>query len=103
MDKNGKQQTVTWHVNNLKSSHVDAAVNNEFHSWLEKTYRDTKIGVVKLKRSKVHDYLGMVLDYSHQGTVCVDMRNYVNKMIMDFPEELDHEDVVNLAIQSYFC
>jgi hypothetical protein len=26
----GKQQTVTWHVDDLKSSHVDPTVNNEF-------------------------------------------------------------------------
>ena len=44
----------------------------------------------------------MVLDYSHQGKICIDMRDYVDKMILDFPEELDHEDMVNLAMQKLF-
>ena len=45
----------------------------------------------------------MVLDYSHPGKVRIDMRDYVDKMVANFPEELDHEDVVNLATQNYFC
>jgi hypothetical protein len=28
---NGKQQTVTWHVDDLKSSHVDSRVDDNFH------------------------------------------------------------------------
>ena len=33
---NGKQHTITWHVDDLKSSHVDSKVNDEFHKWLQK-------------------------------------------------------------------
>jgi hypothetical protein len=29
----GKQHTITWHVDDLKSSHVDPKVNNEFLAW----------------------------------------------------------------------
>ena len=28
--KSGKKQTVTWHVNDLKSSHIDTKVNEKF-------------------------------------------------------------------------
>ena len=63
------QQTVTWHVDDLKSSHVDAAVNDKFHLWLETKYGDNKIGAMKSKRGKVHEYLGMTLDYTHSGKV----------------------------------
>jgi hypothetical protein len=31
---NGKQHTVTWHVDDLKSSHIDPKVNDDFHTWL---------------------------------------------------------------------
>ena len=34
---NGKQQTVVWHVDDLKSSHVDPKVNDKFIDWLTKT------------------------------------------------------------------
>ena len=54
---NGKQHMVTWHVDNLKSSHVDPKVNDDFHIWCEKTYGSDKIGHVKVVRGKKHDYL----------------------------------------------
>ena len=31
---NGKQMTIVWHVDDLKSSHVDPRVNDLFVSWL---------------------------------------------------------------------
>ncbi|KAL7575021.1 hypothetical protein ACA910_010834 [Epithemia clementina (nom. ined.)] len=40
---NGKQHTVTLHVDDLKSSHVDPKVNNEFANWLETKYGDPKV------------------------------------------------------------
>ena len=32
---NGKQLTVCWHVNDLKSSHIDPKVNDEFLQWIK--------------------------------------------------------------------
>jgi hypothetical protein len=40
-----------------------------------------KIGEVKVKRGKVHDYLGMRLHYDAQGQVSIDMVNYVQNML----------------------
>jgi hypothetical protein len=87
----GKQQTVTWHVDDLKSSHVDPAVNDSFLNWLEMKYGDEEIGKVKAVRGKRHDYLAMILDYSTPGAVKVDMVDYVKGMIEEFPEELDDQ------------
>jgi hypothetical protein len=83
-----KQQTVTWHVDDLKSSHVDPTVNDEFHTWLQKKYASDMIGKVKAVRGKRHDYLGMTLDYNIPGAVQIDMVDYVKNMVEDFPEEL---------------
>jgi hypothetical protein len=85
---NGKQHTIVWHVDDVKSSHVDSKVNDKFLLWLEKTYSSDKIGRVKAVRGKVHDYLGMKLDYSVPGKVSIDMTDYVKNMLEDFPEEL---------------
>lgn len=85
----GKQQMVTWHVHNLKSSHIYPKVNDEFHQWLELKYRDPKINKVKAVRGKQHDYWAMNLDYSILGEVKVDMVDYVKGMVQDFPEELN--------------
>ena len=35
-----------------------------------------------------HDYLGIILDYSTKGEVCIDMQEYVKKMIEEFPEDI---------------
>jgi Reverse transcriptase (RNA-dependent DNA polymerase) len=85
---NGKQHTVTWHVDDLKSSHVDPKVNDEFLLWLNKTYGDKEIAPVKATRGKLHDYLAMKLDYSEAGKLKLNMVEYVENMVKDFPEEL---------------
>ena len=82
----GKQQTVTWHVDDVKASHVDAKVNDKFVEWLDEKYGDPIIGKVKAVSGKRHDYLAMVLDYSVPGKLKVDMTRYVKGMVEDFPE-----------------
>ncbi|KAL7564335.1 hypothetical protein ACA910_007187 [Epithemia clementina (nom. ined.)] len=86
---NGKQHTVTWHVDDLKSSHVDPKVNDEFAGWLQHKYGDPEVGKVKTERGKRHDYLAMTLDYTVPGEAKIDMSEYVKNMVNDFPEELE--------------
>jgi hypothetical protein len=86
---NGKQHTVTWHVDDLKSSHVDPKVNDQFLEWLQSKYASDQIGEVKAVRGHRHDYLAMVLDYSRPGVLQVDMTKYVKSMIEDFPLKLE--------------
>ena len=85
-----KQQTIRFHVDDLKSSHEDPEVNDMFLSWLNKMYGTH--GEVKATRGKVHDYLGMTFDYTEKGKVKVDMSEYVTKMVSEFKEKykLDH-------------
>ena len=35
---NGEQITICWHVDDLKSSHIDPKVNNEFLQWIKDTF-----------------------------------------------------------------
>ena len=44
----GTQQTVTWHVDYLKSIHVYPKVNDEFSEWCEETYGSENWGHVKV-------------------------------------------------------
>lgn len=82
----GKHHTVVWHVDDLKSSHLSPKVNDEFYEWLETKYGDQQIGSVKAVRGKRHEYLAMILDYSTDGVVKIDMRAFVKAMINDFEE-----------------
>ena len=57
---NGEQQTVCWHVDDLKISHIDPKVNEKFASDIKKIYGDK----VTVNTGDIHDYLGMDLDFS---------------------------------------
>jgi hypothetical protein len=85
---NGKQQTLTWHVDDVKSSHVDPKVNDEFAHWCERTYGSNELGHVKIVRGKVHDYLAMILDFTQDGALKLDMKYYIEGMIDDFPYDV---------------
>ena len=43
---NGEQQTICWHVDDLKSSHIDHKVNDKFLQWNKDTFR--QLGEVKM-------------------------------------------------------
>jgi hypothetical protein len=83
---NGHQMTVSWHVDDLKTSHMSAKVLEEFIDWIKAQYGS--IGEVKVTRGKIHEYLGMKLDYSIADAVQVDMRDYVKYMLDEFPTQL---------------
>ena len=82
--KKGSQHTVLFHVDDLKSSHTNPRVNDEFDKWLQKNYGAH--GEVSIHRGKVHDYLGMEIDYTEKGKVKIGMIKYVASMLEDFPQ-----------------
>jgi hypothetical protein len=83
---NGNQLTILFHINDLKSSHKDKKVNDEFLKWLQDKYGGHK--GVSFTRGPIHSYLGMTLDHFEEGKVKIDMRDYVKEMIEEFPEDL---------------
>jgi hypothetical protein len=84
---NGNQHTLTWHVDDVKSSHEESRVNDEFYHWLQAMYASDGTGQAKVTRGPKHDYLAMILDYSEAGKLHLDMTPYVKAMIDDFPVE----------------
>jgi hypothetical protein len=86
-DINGKQFTLVWHVDDVKMSHVDSTEVDKFIDWLRGIYENEQIGKLKVSRGKIHNYLGMVLDFTVPGEVKINMVDYVKKMVQDFPDE----------------
>jgi hypothetical protein len=43
---------------------------------------------VKAHRGKIHSYLGMVLDFSEQGVLQVQMKDYITTLLNKFPYEI---------------
>jgi hypothetical protein len=89
---NLKQHTVRFHVDDLKSSHVDAKVNDEFAKWLNSKYGE--YGEVKVNRGKIHEYLGMTFDYSTNKVVSVSMTDYIESMVDDCTVRFEKKDRV---------
>ena len=81
---NGKQMTVTWHVDALKAWHEDEFELTKLVMFLARRYGD-KIAV---NCGDVHDYLGMDVDYSREGVVQLCMIKHLEKIFSDFPEEI---------------
>ena len=84
---NGKQCTILWHVDDLKISHVEADVVTNIITLLELEFgKDAPLTVT---RGKVHDYLGMTIDYSIKGKVKFTMIDYIKNMLEELPVDMD--------------
>ena len=81
---NGKQLTVVWHVDDMKMSHEDPRVLESFIDWLTKKYGELKAPTIV--RGDKHFYLGMTIDYSERDCVKIDMRDYVQEMLDEYPD-----------------
>ena len=65
----GKQLTMAWHVDDLKVSHEEERVLDEFIVMMEKEFgQDAPLSV---SQGPVQEYLGMTLDFSERGWVVV--------------------------------
>jgi hypothetical protein len=83
----GKQLTIAWHVDDLKALHVLSTVIDQFIKDLEDEFR--KEAPLNKSRGKIHDYLGMKLDFSKPGEVTVTiMIDYIKSVLHDLPKEM---------------
>ena len=79
------QMMLTWHVYDMKISHVNPEVIESFIDWMRDKYETVKESKVKVSRGKIHDYLGIQIDYTTLGEVKINMTRYIEKMIQEFP------------------
>ena len=75
--------TVVWHVDDLKVSHKKAIEITKLAMYLDDIYPGLKVN-----QCKIHDYLGMNLDFSEDGNVKVSMIPYLLEILRHFPELL---------------
>ncbi len=69
-------------MDDLKSSHVMAKVNNKFEKWLQSKYGGH--GKVKAHQESKHNYFGMIFNYGEKGKVNIDMTSYIEDMLEEF-------------------
>ena len=95
-----KQCTIIWHVDNLKTSHVDSAVISSVLADIDAECGN--IAKMTTMRGKLHKYLGITIDYSLTGKVVFYMVNYIGKMIDDFSEDMNGESATSAAHHRFY-
>ena len=88
---NGKQMTISWHVDDCIVSHVDQSVLDEFGKTMIKEFGDMKI-----MTGNKHDFLGMKIEINDDKTVTIDMRQQLQKVV----EEFEQYDTVDANVVS---
>ena len=96
---NDKQCSILWHVDDLKLSHVDNMVTKVLHM-IDKTY--CKQAPITTTQEKLHDYLGMVIDYLEDGCVEFTMPNYIYETLDDLPKEKSKWEAETSAVDHLF-
>ena len=81
---NGKQLTVSWHVDDLTMSCADEQPIHDVIAALKQIYGHN----LKEHVGSVHEYLGMTFDYSKPGSVEISMDKYIANIIDSFPENI---------------
>ena len=71
-----------------KVSHEDANEVAGFIEWLKTNHEDEEVGKMKATRGKVHEHLGMTLDFQKKGAVKIKMLDCVESMADDFARKL---------------
>lgn len=82
---NGKQHTVGWHVDDFILTHEDPSVNDDLISWFSEKYG--KLTPLTVGRGKIHDYLGMKLDFNRRGKVIITMIDFIKELVEEAPSE----------------
>ena len=83
----GRQCTLVWHVDDMKISHGDSRVVDGIIRLLEEEFG--KEAPLTICRGKIHDYLGMTLDFSLDDKVQISMVDYIKNMLEELPEDMD--------------
>jgi hypothetical protein len=94
-DINGSQCTILWHVDDLKISHVDPDVVTDVIQRVESVFG--KEAPLTITRGKIHDYLGMKLDYGIPGKVKISMVDYVQNLLDEAPDDMIGESATPAA------
>jgi hypothetical protein len=81
-----KQLTVVWHVDDLKISYVETTVVDNFIELLTSVFG--KASPLSISRGKVHDYLGLTLDFNNSGQLVIDMSAYAKMVVAAPPDDM---------------
>jgi len=76
---NGEQCTIVWHVDDLMINHLDPDVVTSVIDGLSEKYGKT--APLTVDQRKVHEYLGMVINFNDPGAAKVAIYQYIYGVI----------------------
>jgi hypothetical protein len=86
---NEKHCTTLWHVDDLKISHVDPKVVTAVIDMVEVAFG--KEAPLTKTCGKIHEYLGMTIDFSINGKVRFSMTDYVRGILDELSDDMNGE------------
>ena len=90
-----KQCTNLQHMNNLKFSHVDPAVVTDIIWRLNDKYGQRTPMVST--HGKIHEYLGMTIDFTDTDKIEITIYDYVNEMVSKLPTKIIGESATPVS------
>ena len=89
---NEYQYTIQVHIDDLKLSHVQQDELNTIIDQLNGVFGPND-NMLKASYGKIHEYLGMIIDWSTEGKVVFTMYDYLEDILSEAPADFDGEDV----------
>lgn len=94
-DIEGSQCTIIWHVDDLKITHCKPSIVTEIIAKLSSVFG--KEAPLSINRGRVHEYLGMTLDFTKEKKLKIGMVEYIKTMLADLPPDMDGTAVTPAA------
>jgi hypothetical protein len=86
-------------VDDLKISHIDKSAVEAIIKAIEQKYG--KEDPVTVTRGKIHDYLGMTIDFSEDGKVKFTMFDYIENLLEGAPDDMDGTAVTPAGVHLF--
>lgn len=97
---NGSQMTISWHVDNVKMSHVDQEALEDVILKLEDEFG--KEAPLTVTKGDIHEYLGMTIDFLNPGEVVFSMLDCIERLIAKAPAKVMKGESVSPAANHLF-
>ena len=80
------QCTIMYHIDDILAGHLSPEVITMFVKRFEKEY--ATLDPLTVRRGKLHEYLGITLDFRWEGEVALSMYDYLKKMHDSLPDSM---------------
>ena len=89
---NDHQCTIQFHIDDLKLSHLQQGELDKIIDQLNEVF-GSEGELLVASYGKVHEYLGMTIDWSVDGKVIFTMYDYLEDILAEAPDDFNENDV----------